>query len=420
MLTTKKIEALQPAEKPYKASDAEGLHVFVSPAGSKTFRLKYRVRLAGKTVEKLLTIGQFPAVSLNDARLAVKRAKLDLDAGRDPGAANARKPADEAAANTLRAVTEKWLALHGQHVRAITAESVAASFAKHVLPALGDLDIAKITRAQVSDVLEAILLAGHPHAAKRMRARINEIFEYACDKGLCEVNPTPRAKSLHLDKVRVKNMPAQTTIPEVRACLDKIAGMTERDPILRAAIRFVALTSLRTSSVRFLTWDEIQEQDGRPVVRLSAERMKIQDNGAFTCPLSPAAVAILEELRPITGHGRYVFPAARSAKRGGDQVMHDSAMGQLLRIAGFGQRQTIHGLRASFATIMADRHPGDRLPIEAQLAHAIKGVEGDYNRGNYFRRRCELVDEWAALLTAQEAPAEAKGLRLVSGGLEAA
>src|SRR5262249_19172900 len=150
---------------------------------------------------------------------------------------------------------------------------IVSSFEKHIFPKLGRIDVAQVTRAQATNVIEDIKARGHDHRAKRMLERLREIFEYACDKGLCELNPCPRAKSLKLHEVRVQHMAAQWEPKQIAALLRFVRRAERRDPILRKAVEFVALTSLRTSSVRGLVWDEIEtREDGRKFIRLSAER----------------------------------------------------------------------------------------------------------------------------------------------------
>jgi hypothetical protein len=69
MLTSTKIRAAKPREKAYKLSDSGGLYLLVNPNKSLWWRLKYRFE--GR--EKLLSLGVYPHVSLQQARVATRR-----------------------------------------------------------------------------------------------------------------------------------------------------------------------------------------------------------------------------------------------------------------------------------------------------------------------------------------------------------
>jgi integrase len=134
--------------------------------------------------------------------------------------------------------------------------------------------------------------------------------------------------------------------------------------------------------------------------------MKMRD--AFVCPLSPAAIAVLDALRPVSGSGEYVFPSSRDARI----PMGRTAVVRLLIRVGYEGIHVAHGFRSSFSTIMHETHKADAdgPAIEFQLAHVIGGVKGRYNRAAYIARRTELVDEWASWITPTlVAPAELVG-----------
>ena len=82
MLTDTAIRAAKPKAKAYKLSDSGGLHLFITPQGSRLWRLKYRV----EGTEKLLSFGAYPYISLSQAREKCDEAKKAMAAGIDPGA----------------------------------------------------------------------------------------------------------------------------------------------------------------------------------------------------------------------------------------------------------------------------------------------------------------------------------------------
>jgi len=167
--------------------------------------------------------------------------------------------------------------------------------------------------------------------------------------------------------------------------------------VQKLATRFIALTAARPNMVREMRWTELETdaETGRRVWTIPADRMKMRD--AFVCPLSPAAVAIIDALKPLSGHGEYVFPSSRD----GRIPMGRTAVVRLLIRVGYEGIHVAHGFRSSFSTIMHEHHKADAddAAIEFQLAHVIGGVKGRYNRAAYLARRTELVDEWSSWIT---------------------
>ena len=112
-------------------------------------------------------------------------------------------------------------------------------------------------------------------------------------------------------------------------------------------------------------------------------------------PLARQALAVLEAARPLSGRGPLVFPSARHAHR----PMSENAIGYLLNRAGYHGHHVPHGWRATFSTVMNERHPADRRAIDLMLAHAPDDkTEAAYNRALHLERRRELAQIWADTL----------------------
>src|SRR5260370_16438343 len=102
MLTNAVISGSKPREKPFKLADGGGLYLLVTPAGSRWWRLRFRVR--GK--EQMLSLGVFPDVSLKEARERRDQARRDLAKGIDPSAK--RKTEKLASGDTFKAIAREW------------------------------------------------------------------------------------------------------------------------------------------------------------------------------------------------------------------------------------------------------------------------------------------------------------------------
>jgi integrase len=124
-------------------------------------------------------------------------------------------------------------------------------------------------------------------------------------------------------------------------------------------------------------------------------KLEKEQGDAHVVPLPSQAVALLRDLHPLTGHGRYVFPGQRDH----DRPMSDNSVRSALYGLGYGDEQSWHGFRASARTMMVDELDLDPLAIEANLAHAVKDANGrSYNRTQYLAKRFAQIQQWADYL----------------------
>jgi integrase len=114
-------------------------------------------------------------------------------------------------------------------------------------------------------------------------------------------------------------------------------------------------------------------------------------------PLAAQAVAILKDLQPLTGDGRYVFPSIRA----GQKPMSENTTNTALQRLGYGRDVIVpHGFRSMALTLMIERIPGISADvIEAQLAHGKSGPLGDaYDRAEFMEQRRQMMGQWADYL----------------------
>jgi integrase len=184
-------------------------------------------------------------------------------------------------------------------------------------------------------------------------------------------------------------MPALTTLPPLRAMLRACEAQPAATPV-QAALRWTALTASRPGPVRRARWDQI-EDGNMPIWRVPGSEMKTRIE--WTCPLSGPALDILRAIQPLTGGGRYIFPAAHDSG-----PLGENSMNALLQRAGFGAQHCSHGFRSSFSSIMNEARPEAHDAIEAQLSHKVPGARGAYLRAAFLEKRVELMAEWGAML----------------------
>lgn len=398
MLTDTAIRKAKAQDKPYKLSDTNGLHVYVTKAGSKIFR--YRYEFLGK--EKTLVIGDYPEMSLLDARRARDEARQLLKAGKDP---SAQKKLEKAirrsdAEATFAVVAKEWFDLASTVWAPGHANEVWRTLKRDVLPHLGALPITSIDAPIVLGVLRLVEKRGAIETAKRHRQRISAIFVYAISTGRATSDPAAVVQGA-LIPLHKGRRPALTSAEAVRQLLTDVCKTPGR-PHVKLGLRLLAITAVRPgtlASTPWAEWDDLDEND--PVWRIPAARMKLKldrkkdDLYDHLVPLPRQAMEIIAVLRRLTGRGEFVFPNPRRPT----QPMSLNAMGYFLNRADYYEKHVPHGFRASFSSIMNERFPQDRYVIDLMLAHTPKDkVEAAYNRALHIERRKKLAQMYADLV----------------------
>jgi integrase len=386
VLTDTKLRSAKAAERPYKLSDAGGLYLLVKPTGSKLWQLKYRVQ--GK--ERTASFGPYPEVSLAEARGKRDLARKQLKDGIDPVQFRKQEKAQAsvAAANTFGAIYQEWLEVRKTKWTSGYFADVKSRIDANLLPNLADLPITSITSLQLLTILRRIEARGALNMAKRCRMYASGIFSYAIATGRAETDPAATLiKAL-------KSAPIEhfAALPwnEMGTFLRELS--TYPSPKMRLAVKLLILTATRTSELRGAKWSEIEDQTWT----IPAERMKARRE--HIVPLSRQARAILDQLRPVSGHRQHLFPNERHPHR----HMSDYGILSCLHGLGYGGRATGHGFRAVFSTVMNEaRFAHDA--IERQLAHVEKDkVRAAYHRAEYLDERRRLMQAWADKLDEVE------------------
>ncbi len=356
-LTDTRVRQAKAADKAYKIFDGGGLFLLVQPGGSKLWRLKYR--FGGR--EKLLAIGGYDkGVSLKKAREERDKARNLLIEGVDPGAVKKKeKQAErEQTENTFRAVALDWADTYGARWTKSHRNRVIRSLETDVFPALGDLPIKEITPPMVLEVIRSVEARGALDVASRVLQRTNAVFRYAIQSGLATYNPGAEMNGvLKTRNVEHRTAISRTDLSDFLQKLESYAG----EPITRLAMKLIILTFVRPGELRGARWEEfdIEQRDWR----IPADRMKMR--APHIVPLSPQSLAVLEDLRPLTGECDLLFPSRRDQQK---PISENTLIYALYRL-GYHKRATMHGFRALASTILNET--GFRPDvIERQLAHA--------------------------------------------------
>ncbi|MBE1162525.1 tyrosine-type recombinase/integrase [Dyella acidiphila] len=368
-----------------KHFDGGGLYLHVTESG-RYWRMKYRH--SGK--EKLLALGVFPEVSLAEARKRRDEARALLRDGTDPGQVKRQEKVAnaEATANTFGAIAEEWLAKQ-QNMSPATLEKARWTFDSLVNPWIGNRPISEIDAPEMLKLLQRIEERGAHETAHRTKQRCGQIFRYAIATGRARHDPTADLRGA-LTPAKVKHRAAITGPARVGELLRAIEGYTG-GLVVRTALKLAPLLFVRPGELRQAEWAEFDLDAGQ--WRIPASKMKMRE--LHIVPLPTQAVVALQELQPLTGRGRYVFPGERSRQR----PMSEAAVNAALRRMGFDKdTMTGHGFRAMASTRLNEMGWSADV-IERQLAHAERNkVRAAYNRAQYLAERKKMMQGWADYL----------------------
>ncbi|QXQ08265.1 integrase arm-type DNA-binding domain-containing protein [Sphingosinicellaceae bacterium] len=399
MLTVTAIRAAKTTTRKIRLFDSGGLYLEVTTTGAKYWRLKYRFGGA----ERLAAFGVYPEVSLPEARARRDAARALLRDGLDPNTVKRSRAAEQATADaaaiaaqeTFGTVRKAWLAdfqarehlpRGGGRIAAITSRT--AKFHLDKAASLDGKPIATITATEIIAVIKPLEQAGLLETAKRVRQRLGDVFAYAVRRGLRAYNPMGDLKSEFLPP-SPRNHPAIIDADRLGGLL-RACWNYQGQPSVTAALKLAALAFVRPSELRGALWSEFDLDAALWVI--PSERM----NGGrhdHLIPLPTQAVAILRELRDLTGDDcTFLFPSIRTAQR----CMSENTINSALRSMGYSKEEmTGHGFRTIASTILNENNfPSDY--IERQLGHINKdGVRGAYNRALWLSQR-RLMVQWLA------------------------
>lgn len=390
--------AICPADKTrLRLADARGLYLEVTPNGSKRWFVKYR--FSGK--ERRLALGRYPDVTLAAAREGREAARRTRGAGTDP--VQQRRAAKVAGtlngSTTFEAIAREY---HAMKSAGEWSEGHAARWIgdlrKDIFPWLGSLSLHDVSAPMVLERLKRVESRGAVETAHNLRQAVGQVFRYGIQTGRCERNPAADLRGA-LKAVVTKHMAAvlePAKAGELLRAIDDYAGQ----PATRAALALSALLFQRPANIRSMEWAEIDVEAA--MWTIAAAKMKRTVHGKVNgrphmVPLAPQALAILAELRPLTGHGKYVFPSLHT----GERCLSENTVRVALRRMGYANDEmTAHGFRAMARTLIAERMPGISIEVvEAQLAHGKSGPLGmAYDRAEFMEQRRQMMSAWADYL----------------------
>ncbi|EMY6536420.1 tyrosine-type recombinase/integrase [Salmonella enterica] len=384
LLSAPAVQKAKPTDKDYEIPDGNGLTLSVRKSGKKIWRFRYQ--RPGSSARTNITLGYYPALTLAAAR-TLHDEYLDLLAlGIDP------KKREKELAEQEQLITDslfinvatRWFAIKKTSgISEIHAGDIWRSLEKNVFPVIGQTPVTELKAQTLIAALEPVRARGALETLRRLTQRINEVMVFAVNSGLLDASPAAtigkvfeKPKKQHMATIRPERL------PELMQRFEN----TNLTLMTRLLMKWQLLTLVRPGEAAGTMWCEIDIEN--KLWTIPAERMKKRRE--HQVPLSAQAIAVLEQLRPLTGHSSLVFPGRVNCS----QSMNSETVNKALRRMGYTGELVSHGLRALGSTAMNEAGFQPDV-IEAVLAHAdTNQTRAAYNRSTYLKQRVEVMDWW--------------------------
>ena len=289
--------------------------------------------------------------------------------------------------NSFEHVARDWLSSISHIVRDITHQKKIRRFELYVFPVIGGMAIGEIKSPDIYSLIKPIISNNKLETAHRIHSEISAAFSYAIAHGFCNYDPA-QAVAAQIPAQKVKHRAALTEPQDVARLLRDIYSY-QGTFVVQCAFRLSPLLFQRPGEIRQMEWKDVdlEAKEWRYFVT-KTEVLHI-------VPLSTQSVAILEEIKPLTGSGRYVFPSSR----GDGRPMSNGTIAMALKTLGYDSNvMTAHGFRTTASTLLNEQGWSPDA-IERQLCHMPRdAVRAAYNRAQYLDERRRMMQAWANYL----------------------
>lgn len=399
-LTDMAVRNAKPQDRAYKLTDSNGLFLFISPAGSKLWRFRYRF----ENKEQTFSIGPYPEISLSEARSKRDDARKLLANGINPAQQKRDKKEAKASIRTFEAVAREW---HKSNRKwdEDHAKRVLTSLETHLFPVLGQRDIAELNTRDLLVPVKAVEMRGNIDTAGRLQSRITNIMRYAIQNAYISYNPAHDMRGA-VTAQKTEHRPA-LPFDNVTVLLEKL-DTYQGQPLTILAIQLSLLIFIRSSELRFARWPEIDFKRALwtiPEKRKEIPGVKYSTRGAkmrtpHLVPLCKQAVVILEQIKEISGEFDLVFTGDHNPYK----PMSENTVNKALRLMGFDTKTDVcgHGFRTMACSAMIESGLWSKDAVERQMSHKERSnVRAAYiHLAEHYEERKQMMQWWADYLDA--------------------
>lgn len=388
LLTATQIKNVKPEKKNFLMSDGNGLYLIVRSSGTKNFSFKYSRPVSGE--RKTISLGEYPVVSLAEARESALPLKNMVTKGLDPiqeREKELRAGTIEKTA-TLEKVAADWWQIKQTRITKDYADDIWRSLENHIFPSMGKTFIGDITAPDAIRVIRSLLQTGALETVKRICQRLNEIMVFAVNTGLIEHNKLAGIKSAFpLPSVTSYPTITRQKLPEFLRRL-KFANIYS---LTRCLIEFQLHTITRPTEAASAEWKEIDFE--KKIWTIPAAKMKMKRDHLI--PLTSQVIDILRYLKRFDVDSPYIFPAIRNK----NTHLNSETANMAIKRMGYKGKLVAHGLRSLASTILNEQE-FNRDWIETALAHGdANQIRAVYNRAMYLDQRRNMMQWWSDLIS---------------------
>ncbi|HHF2995790.1 TPA: tyrosine-type recombinase/integrase [Vibrio diabolicus] len=395
-LTVKKVEALIKAggDKTKRYGDGGGLYLVVPRSGYPSWMLRF----TSNKKRREMTLGKVSDISLRDARLLAAEKMKQVREGFDP--LIQRKRAEQEKIKTVNDLFSDWYPSLEKRLKHPNIPKRV--FLKDIAPHIGNIPLEQVNARDIRTTINAIIAAGKPAIANDALNYCKQLFNHGMKLDLMQGNPASAFTVRDAGGVEKSRDRALTTEE-----LKQFFNTAKQNPMSFTRDNYLACALLvclgvRKSELCESKWEEFDLE--KAVWELPKERSKT--NVALTIPLATPVLEWLEELKVRSLGSEYVFPSRRSSKN--PHMGPDTLNRAITKLFGHepGKKKqppnlmgdmphfTVHDLRRTCRTLLAQQGTSGHV-AERCLNHKLKGVEGIYDRHDYFEERREALDKLA-------------------------
>ena len=400
-LSSAKIRTLKPSDKPFKVSDSHGLYLRVKPGGSRHWYLKYRI--SGK--ESRIALGAYPAISLSDARQQREGIRKMLALNINPVQQRAAVRGSRTPEKVFKNVALAWHKSNRKWSQN-TADRLLASLNNHIFPVIGNLPVSELKPRHFIDLQKGIEEKGLLEVASRTRQHLSNIIRHAVHQELIDTNPAANLGGVTTPPVR-RHYPALPLerLPEL---LERIGAYHQGRELTRHAVLLMLHVFIRSSELRFARWSEIDFTNRVwtiPATREPIIGVRYSGRGAkmrmpHIVPLSEQSIAILKQIKDITGNNELIFPGDHNPYK----PMCENTVNKALRVMGYDTKKDIcgHGLRAMACSALMESGLWAKDAVERQMSHQERNtVRMAYiHKAEHLEARKAMMQWWSDYLEA--------------------
>ncbi|HHZ5787216.1 TPA: tyrosine-type recombinase/integrase [Escherichia coli] len=400
-LTDAKIRTLKPSDKPFKVSDSHGLYLRVKPGGSRHWYLKYRI--SGK--ESRIALGAYPAISLSDARQQREGIRKMLALNINPVQQRAAVRGSRTPEKVFKNVALAWHKSNRKWSQN-TADRLLANLNNHIFPVIGNLPVSELKPRHFIDLQKGIEEKGLLEVASRTRQHLSNIIRHAVHQELIDTNPAANLGGVTTPPVR-RHYPALPLerLPEL---LERIGAYHQGRELTRHAVLLMLHVFIRSSELRFARSSEIDFTNRvwtipatrEPIIGVHYSGRGAKMRMPHIVPLSEQSIAILKQIKDITGNNELIFPGDHNPYK----PMCENTVNKALRVMGYDTKKDIcgHGFRAMACSALMESGLWAKDAVERQMSHQERNtVRMAYiHKAEHLEARKAMMQWWSDYLEA--------------------